>query len=77
MKVRAMPMINGASSTKIVVLAYHLQGHGVSAGAAFRSNLQAYIELLLFIMVSMTYFNRYGRYAPVSRLTNLVGRQIT
>jgi len=41
----------------LIVLAYHLQGHGVSAGAAFRSNLQAYIELLLFIMVSMTYLN--------------------
>lgn len=41
----------------IIVLAYQTQGHGNVAVAAFRGNLQSYMELLLFIMVSMTYLN--------------------
>lgn len=41
----------------LIVLAYQEQGNGTPAVAAFRGNLQAYIELLLFIMVSMTYLN--------------------
>ncbi len=40
-----------------IVLAYQQQGNDQHAVAAFRSNLQSYIELLLFIMVSMTYLN--------------------
>jgi len=41
----------------VIVLAYQQQGNDLLAVAAFRSNLQSYIELLLFIMVSMTYLN--------------------
>ncbi len=40
-----------------IVLAYQQQGNGLPAVTAFKSNLQAYFELLLFIMVSMTYLN--------------------
>lgn len=41
----------------VIVLAYQQQGNGLPAVTAFKSNLQAYMELLLFIMVSMTYLN--------------------
>jgi Na+/H+ antiporter NhaD/arsenite permease-like protein len=41
----------------VIVLAYQQQGNDQFAVAAFRSNLQTYMELLLFIMVSMTYLN--------------------
>lgn len=40
-----------------IVLAYQQQGSNQLAVTAFKSNLQSYIELLLFIMVSMTYLN--------------------
>jgi Na+/H+ antiporter NhaD/arsenite permease-like protein len=41
----------------VIVLAYQQTGNDLLAVAAFKSNLQSYIELLLFIMVSMTYLN--------------------
>lgn len=41
----------------VIVLVYQQQGNDELAVAAFKSNLQTYIELLLFIMVSMTYLN--------------------
>ena len=41
----------------MIVLTYQRHGLDALAVAAFKSNLQAYIELLLFIMVSMTYLN--------------------
>ena len=41
----------------MIVLTYQRQGLDAQAVTAFKSNLQAYIELLLFIMVSMTYLN--------------------
>lgn len=41
----------------VIVLAYQQQGNDQFAVTAFRNNLQAYMELLLFIMVSMTYLN--------------------
>jgi Na+/H+ antiporter NhaD/arsenite permease-like protein len=40
-----------------IVFAYQQQGNDQLAVTAFKSNLQTYIELLLFIMVSMTYLN--------------------
>lgn len=40
-----------------IVFAYQQQGNDQLAVTAFKSNLQSYIELLLFIMVSMTYLN--------------------
>jgi Na+/H+ antiporter NhaD/arsenite permease-like protein len=41
----------------VIVLVYQQQGLDQFAVTAFKSNLQTYIELLLFIMVSMTYLN--------------------
>lgn len=41
----------------VIMLAYQQQGNTAPALAAFKSNLQAYFELLLFIMVSMAYLN--------------------
>ena len=41
----------------VIVLAYQQQGNDLLAVTSFKSNLQSYIELLLFIMVSMTYLN--------------------
>ncbi len=41
----------------LVVLAYKQTGDTSPAVEAFKSNLQAYIELLLFIMASMAYLN--------------------
>ena len=41
----------------VIVLAYQQHGNDLLAVTAFKSNLQSYIELLLFIMVSMTYLN--------------------
>ncbi len=40
-----------------IVLVYQQQGNDDLAVAAFKVNLQTYMELLLFIMVSMTYLN--------------------
>jgi len=40
-----------------IVFTYQQQGNDELAITAFKSNLLAYIELLLFIMVSMTYLN--------------------
>jgi Na+/H+ antiporter NhaD/arsenite permease-like protein len=40
-----------------IVFAYQQQGNDQLAVIAFKNNLQTYIELLLFIMVSMTYLN--------------------
>jgi len=36
---------------------YALHGEAKTAAVAFESNLLAYVELLLFILVSMTYLN--------------------
>ncbi len=41
----------------VIVLAYQQHGNDLPAVNAFKSNLQSYMELLLFIMVSMTYLN--------------------
>ncbi|MGJ0428529.1 sodium:proton antiporter NhaD, partial [Methylobacter sp.] len=41
----------------VIVTVYQQQGQNQLAIAAFRGNLQTYMELLLFIMVSMTYLN--------------------
>lgn len=55
---KSKPML--LSSTLIwfvVVLTYRQQGNSTPAVEAFQSNLSSYLELLLFIMVSMTYLN--------------------
>jgi Na+/H+ antiporter NhaD/arsenite permease-like protein len=55
---KSKSMILGASLVWFVIfLAYRGQGDVIPAVAAFESNLQSYMELLLFIMVSMTYLN--------------------
>jgi len=55
---KSKPMLLAAALIWAAIVAvYQQQGHNELAIAAFRSNLQAYMELLLFIMVSMTYLN--------------------
>ena len=55
---KSKPMLFGASLIWLAILIIYKQ-HGDTALAvhAFRENLLAYMELLLFIMVSMTYLN--------------------
>lgn len=61
----------------MIVLAYQTHGHGDVAVAAFRSNLQSYMELLLFIMVSMTYLNAMEDMRLFQALQSwLVGKQL-
>jgi len=55
---KSKPMLLAAALVWFfIVVTYQQQGNDQHAVAAFRSNLQSYIELLLFIMVSMTYLN--------------------
>jgi Na+/H+ antiporter NhaD/arsenite permease-like protein len=55
---KSKPMLFAAGLIWLaIVWVYQQQGNDQLAVAAFKSNLQAYIELLLFIMVSMTYLN--------------------
>ena len=55
---KSEPMILGSVLTWFAICIYYgLQGHAKVASLAFESNLLAYIELLLFILVSMTYLN--------------------
>ena len=55
---KSKPMILGSVLTWFAICIYYgLQGHAKVASLAFESNLLAYIELLLFILVSMTYLN--------------------
>jgi Na+/H+ antiporter NhaD/arsenite permease-like protein len=55
---KSKPMLLGASLVWIAILV-HYQQHGDPELAlhAFKENLQAFFELLLFIMVSMSYLN--------------------
>ncbi|TAN52477.1 MAG: sodium:proton antiporter [Methylococcaceae bacterium] len=55
---KSKPMLLGASLVWLaIVLVYRQHGDPLPAVQAFKQNLLAYIELLLFIMVSMTYLN--------------------
>ncbi len=55
---KSKPMLLAAALIWLLItLAYQQQGGSLPAVTAFKSNLQTYIELLLFIMVSMTYLN--------------------
>jgi Na+/H+ antiporter NhaD/arsenite permease-like protein len=56
---KSKPMLLAAALIwiAIVVVYQQQQGDNRLAITAFKSNLQAYMELLLFIMVSMTYLN--------------------
>jgi len=55
---KSKPMLLAASIIWFAIaLAYQQQGSSLPAIAAFKSNLLAYMELMLFIMVSMAYLN--------------------
>ena len=55
---KSKPMVLGAALIWFVICGYYA-AHGLTktAALAFESNLLAYIELLLFVLVSMTYLN--------------------
>ncbi len=56
---KSKPMVFAASLIWIFIAAFYTSSDGMSelAGVAFRSTLEGYGELFLFIMVSMTYLN--------------------
>jgi len=55
---KSKPMLLGASLVWIAILVHYQQnGDTELALHAFKENLQAFFELLLFIMVSMSYLN--------------------
>ncbi len=55
---KSKPMVLGAAIIWFAICThYPLHGEAKVAALAFESNLLAYIELLLFILVSMTYLN--------------------
>ncbi|MGJ0491306.1 sodium:proton antiporter NhaD [Methylobacter sp.] len=55
---KSKPMLLAAALIWAAIVAvYQQHGDNQMAIAAFKGNLQAYMELLLFIMVSMTYLN--------------------
>jgi Na+/H+ antiporter NhaD/arsenite permease-like protein len=55
---KSKPMVFGSALVWFVICCYYaLHGEAKTASLAFESNLLAYIELLLFILVSMTYIN--------------------
>ena len=55
---KSKPMVLGAAAAWFAICIYYaIDGQAKVASLAFESNLLAYIELLLFILVSMTYLN--------------------
>jgi len=55
---KSKPMVMGSAIVWFAICIYYaLHGEAKVAAVAFESNLLAYIELLLFILVSMTYIN--------------------
>lgn len=55
---KSKPMVLGSALVWFAICIYYaLHGQAKMAALAFESNLLAYIELLLFILVSMTYLN--------------------
>lgn len=55
---KSKPMVLGSALVWFVICIYYaMHGQAKVASLAFESNLLAYIELLLFILVSMTYLN--------------------
>ena len=55
---KSKPMVLGSTLVWFAIcIFYALNGQAKVAAVAFESNLLAYIELLLFILVSMTYLN--------------------
>lgn len=55
---KSKPMVLGSALVWFVISIYYaLHGETKVAAVSFESNLLAYVELLLFILVSMTYLN--------------------
>jgi Na+/H+ antiporter NhaD/arsenite permease-like protein len=55
---KSKPMVMGSALVWFVICIYYaMHGEAKVAAVAFESNLLAYIELFLFILVSMTYLN--------------------
>jgi Na+/H+ antiporter NhaD/arsenite permease-like protein len=55
---KSKPMVFAASGIWILIAFIYVQGGMTEqAGIAFRASLEGYVELFLFIMVSMTYLN--------------------
>ncbi len=55
---KSKPMILGSALTWFAICTYYtLHGQAQIAAKAFETNLTAYVELMLFIVVSMTYLN--------------------
>lgn len=55
---KSKPMVLGAALAWFAICIYYaMHGQAKAASLAFESNLLAYVELLLFILVSMTYLN--------------------
>jgi Na+/H+ antiporter NhaD/arsenite permease-like protein len=55
---KSKPMVLGAALVWFAIcICYALNGDAKAAAVAFESNLLAYVELLLYILVSMTYLN--------------------
>lgn len=55
---KSKPMVLGAAIIWFAICIYYaLHGQAKTAAVAFESNLLAYIELLLYILVSITYLN--------------------
>ena len=55
---KSKPMVMGAALVWFAICTYYaMNGEAEVAVKAFESNLLAYVELLLFILVSMTYLN--------------------
>ena len=75
---KSKSMVLGATLVWFVILlAYRQHGDVRPAVEAFKSNLQAYIELLLFIMASMTYLNAMEDMQVFEALRNwLVGTRL-
>jgi hypothetical protein len=55
---KSKPLVLGSSLVCFVICGYSaMHGDAKTAAIAFESNLLTYVELLLFILVSMTYIN--------------------
>lgn len=55
---KSKPMVLGSAVVWFAIcISYALAGQAKTAAVAFENNLLAYVELLLFILVSMTYLN--------------------
>ncbi len=66
---KSKPMVFAASLIWVIIaIIYVNEGMTEQAGVAFRTSLEAYAELFLFIMVSMTYLNAMEDRAVFERL---------